>query len=68
MSGIATAIIVEFEPLHKKGAADHQRDQDPRGVASRVVSEMWLVSLSLGCSVLYGFLPLAVDTWRARGP
>jgi hypothetical protein len=28
----------------------------------RVVSERWLVSLSLGCSVLYGFLPLAVDT------
>ena len=67
MSGIATAIIVESSPSMKK-AQPITSGIKILGRGFRVVSERWLVSLSLGCSVLYGFLPLAVDTCRARGP
>ncbi len=67
MSGIATAIIVESSPSMKK-AQPITNGIKILGRGLRVVSERWLVSLSLGCSVLYGFLPLAVDTCRARGP
>jgi hypothetical protein len=67
MSGIATAIIVESSPSIKKAQPTTSGMMILRR-GLRVVSERWLVSLSLGCSVLYGFLPLAVDTCRAREP
>jgi hypothetical protein len=67
MSGIATAIIVESSPSIKKA------QPTTRGImilrrGCRVMSDRSLVSLSLRCPVLYGFLPLTVDTYRRRGP
>jgi hypothetical protein len=64
MSGIATAIIVESSPSIKK-AQPMTSGTRILGRGSRVAAEMWLVSFSLGCSVYYGFSPLAVDTRRA---
>jgi hypothetical protein len=67
MSGIATAIIVESSPSIKKAQPITSGIRILRR-GFRVVSERLLVSLSLGCPVLYGFLPRAVDTCRTPGP
>jgi len=67
MSGIATAIIVESSPSMKK-AQPITNGIRIFGRGSRVVWERGLASLSLECSVLYGFLPLAVDSYWGPGP
>jgi hypothetical protein len=67
ISGIATAIIVESSPSIKKAQPTTNGIMILRR-GFRVMTERSLVSLSLGCSVLYGFLPLAVDACRAREP
>jgi hypothetical protein len=64
MSGIATAIIVESSPSIKKAQPMTSGIRILRR-GLRVVSEGWLVSLSLGRSVSYGSSPLAVDTRKA---
>jgi hypothetical protein len=61
MSGIATAIIVESSPSIKKAQPITSGIMTLRR-GFRVVSESSLVSLSLGCSVLYGFCRLLLTS------